>query len=387
MCRMKDFTIPRSLILLSVLFYAVCVDTMENGEELISNETVEMILLNTSQYCFVDNNTISIDFNTTTLLSIIDRSEDVIMAKAVGNDSVIFTAALNGSRCMDDNEDDQLSTTSYIIQMIIYSITILVAFANIILHLVVKDLRTISGMLIMTLCVSVIVVSFIAIGAITNIYIDNITSACVVLVNFSYELVFIYQATKLSILYQFAYQMYKSYKLECNQEENIKKRVLKYIAFIIALSIVCLLLVLAIDTGVNGRLFSDKERYCLIEDDFTYLYVMLVYGVSGVFIILQYITFAVGLTLYFFVSKKCCVMNSTNFRVTMTLIATVGYNIILLIILTIAQVPYSILITVVISGTLVEQIILLTLFLSSKKVLSTCRIVYEEYTHKNSQQS
>ena len=72
---------------------------------------------------FVDDNTIRVELNTTTLLSIIDSSEDVIMARAAGNNNVIFTAPLNGSRCIDDNEDGQLSTTLYIIQMIIIAIS------------------------------------------------------------------------------------------------------------------------------------------------------------------------------------------------------------------------------------------------------------------------
>ena len=43
----------------------------------------------------MDDSTIRVNLtNTTTLLSIIDNSEDVIMAKVVGNDSVIFTAPL-----------------------------------------------------------------------------------------------------------------------------------------------------------------------------------------------------------------------------------------------------------------------------------------------------
>ena len=151
---MKDLTVSRSLILLSISisFGVVCMDTMESVEELMNNDKVEMMLLNTSQYCFVDDNTIRVDLNTTTLLSIIDSSEDVIMAKAVGNDSVIFTAPLNGSRCMDDNDNGQLSTKLYIIHMMIYFTTILVAIANITLHLVVKDLRTISGVLVIILC-------------------------------------------------------------------------------------------------------------------------------------------------------------------------------------------------------------------------------------------
>ena len=375
MCRMKDFTILRSLILLSALFCVVCMDTMESVEELMNNDTVEMILLNTSQYCFVDDNTIRVDLNTTTLLSIIDSSEDVIMAKAVGNDSVIFTAPLNGSGCIDDNDNGQLSTTLYIIQMIIYSITILVTIANITLHLVVKDLRTISGMLIMTLCICVIAITLVAIGSLTNTYRYNITVVCVAVINSLFALLFVYQATKLIILYQFAYLMYQSYMLKGKQKKNIKKSVLKYIIFIIGLSIACILLALAIDIGVNGRIFSDMERYCSIESEYAFIYVTVVFAEFGVFIILQCITFAVGLTLYFLVSKKCCAMKSTNLRVTMALVATVGINIVLLVTLKKAQVPFGILIPTVTSGTLVEQLILLTLFLSSEKVRLVCKAV------------
>ena len=86
---------------MSILFYVACVDNaMGSGEELMNNDTEEVIIwLNSSQYCIVDDNdTIRVNLNnTTTLLNIIDSSEDEIMAKAVGNDSVIFTALLNGS--------------------------------------------------------------------------------------------------------------------------------------------------------------------------------------------------------------------------------------------------------------------------------------------------
>ena len=369
---MKHLTISTSLIL-SVLFNAMCMDTMESVQELMNNDTVEMILLNTSQFCFVDDNTIRVDLNTTTLLSIIDSSEDVIMAKAVGNDSVIFTASLNGSRCMNDNEDGQLPTSLYTIQMIIYSITILIAIANITLHMAIKDLRTTSGILVIVLCISVIGSTTMAMGSLTVIYANNITVVCAILINFLYELAFVYQATKLSILYRFAYAMHKSYKLKQNQEEKKGKCVLKYIIFIIGSSIACSLLALAIDIGVNGRIYSGLERYCRIEYDYTFLYVTVVFGEFSVFIILQCVTFAVGLTLYFLVSKKCCAMKSTNFRVTMVLVATVGINIILLLILIVAEVSFTVLIPVVTSGSLAEQLILLIVYLSSKKVSLVCK--------------
>ena len=380
---MENFTIFRLLI----LFCIVCLVTIGSGEELMNNETVEMILLNTSQYCFVDDNTIRVDLNTTTLLSIIDSSEDVIMAKAIDNDSVIFTAPLNGSRCMDDNEDGQLSTTLYIIQMLIYSIIILVSIVNITIHFVVKDLCTISGVLIVILCISLNGSTLLAMGSLTSIYINTITVACAILINCLHALAFVNQATKLSILYQFSYAMFQSYKLKPNQEENIKKSILKYSVFIIGSSIICTLLALAIDTGVNGRIYSGMERYCRIKYDYTFLYMTVVFGEFGVFIILQCITFAVGLTLYFLVSKNCCAMKSINFRVTIALVATVAIHIILLLILIVAEVSFIVLIPVVTSGNLVEQLVLLIIFLSSKKVLLVCKTVWLKDTKSpNNQQ-
>ena len=371
LCKMKVVTTLKSPVLLTLLVCTLCVDAMGSGEAWMNNNTVKMISLNTSQYCYVDDDTIRIDLNTTTLLSIIDSSEGVLLAMAVGNDTIIFIALLNGSRCMDciDEDGRQLSTTVYIIQLIIFSITILVAIANTILHLVVKDLRTVSGMLVLLLCINVASFTLIAIGIDTNAYIDNVSVVSVVLINSSYELLFIYQATKLSILYHFAYLMYQSFKLKMIHEESVKKTALKYVIFIVGLSISCFLLALVIDIGVNGKVYGDKERFCRIRYEYTFLYVTVINGMIGIFIILHCIIFAVGLILYFLVSKKCCATKSTNFRVTMALVATVGINLVLLIILTIAvQVPESILIPAVSSGTLAEQLILLALLVSSSKV-------------------
>ena len=369
---MKDLSISRSLILLSVLFPALLVngDVMMTDDELMNNNTVEIISLNVSQYCFVDDNTIRINLNTTSLLNIIDTNEDVIMATLATDNTVIFTAPTNGSRCTDNKE---LSATLYAIQMIIYSITLLAAIGNITLHLVVKDLHTVSGILIMILCISVIIVTFIAMGSLTNTFVNEITVICVALINSMFMVLFVYQATKLAILYQFVHLMYHSYKLKCKQEENIKKRVFKYIIFIVGSSIICYLLAVVIDTAINGRIYSGMERYCLIESEYTFIHVMLVYAEFSVFIVLQYVTFAIGLTLYFLATKNCCAMKSTNFRVTMALVATVGINVALLISLKKARIPFSILIPAVTTGTLAEQVILLALFLSSNKVLLACR--------------
>ena len=388
--------ISRLLILLSIIALSVNGDVMMDDDagddaddhELTKNDTIEMISLNVSQYCFVDDNTIRI--NTTVLLNITDSSADVLLATLATDNTVIFTAPTNGSRCTDnDGHDKQLSITLYAIQMIIYSVTILAAIGNITLHLVVKDLHTVSGILVIILCVNVIIITVISMGTLTNTFVNNITVICVILVNLIFALLLVYQATKLTILCQFVYLMYHSYKLRYKQEENIKKRIFKYVIFIVGSSSVGYLLPVAIDLVVNGRIYSGMERYCLIDVEYTFLHVMLVYGEFAVFIVLQYITFAIGLTLYFLVANNCCMMKSTNFRVTMALIATVGINIVLLISLRKARIPFTILIPAVTIGTLAEQVILLVLFLSSNKVLLACRsaCAKEMFMKKTARQS
>lgn len=372
-------TTSRSLIILLVL---LLVTVNVNGDFLVSgddNGTVQIVSLNKSQYCFVDNSTIRINFNTTVLLNIIDSNEDLITAAVAEgdiNNTVIFTAPVNGSKCTDDNSDhnNKLSTTLYVIQMIIYSITLLAAIANITLHLLVKDLHTLSGTLIILLCVSVIIITFIAMGSLTNAYINEVITICVVLINTIFIMLFVYQATKLTFLYHFAYLMYHSYKL-ISKKENTKRKLYKYIAFIFGSSTFCFLLALVVDTAISGTVSNNMERYCL-NSEYSFILMMLVYGELSIFVILEYATFAVGLTLYFLVSKNCCAMKSTNFRVTMALTATVGINIVLLVSLNKARVPVNILIPAVTISTLTEQVILLALFLSSNKVLSAYRNAY-----------
>ena len=393
---LKPSSILRSLILLTVLVYAVLV----NGDGLVSddklpgndkfNGTVNTVSLNASQYCFVDDNTIRITLDTTILLNINDSTDDVIMAVAVTeHTAVIFTAPANGSRCRDNNRDSDtnelvMTTALYVIQMIAYSFTLLIAIGNITVHLLVKDLHTVSGILIIVLCVSVIMITLIAAGSLTNAYVNEITLVCVVLINTMFILLFIYQATRLTLLYHFAYLMYQSYRLVSSKEEDKKSKLFKYILFIIVSSTLCYLLAVGVDTAISGTINGDMERYCL-SSDLAFTRMMLVYGELGVFVILEYVTFGIGLTLYYLVSRNCCAMKSINLRVTMALCATVGISLVLLVSLNKARVPVKILIPAVTTSTLVEQIILLALFMSTNKVVSVCKGVCANHssTQKN----
>ena len=367
--------------MLSVLFYAVLVNgdgLVIDDDKLPGNDSVKIVSLNVSQYCFVNDNTIRITLNTTILLNINDSTDDVIMAVTVIKDTtVIFTGPVNGSRCTDDNRgsDKELTTALYVLQMIAYSLTLLAAIGNITVHLLVKDLRTVSGILVIILCVSVIVITLIAAGSLTNAYVNEIeiTVICVVLINSMFVVLFIYQATRLTLLFHFAYLMYQSYRL-ISSKENKKSKLFKYILFIVVSSTLCYLFAVGVDTAISGTINGDMEQYCL-SSEHVFTRMMLVYGELGVFVILEYVTFGIGLTLFYLVSKNCCAMKSINFRVTMALFATVGLSLVLLVSLNKARVPVKILIPTVTTSTLVEQLILLVLFLSTNKVVSICKSV------------
>ena len=375
------------LISLSVSF-AVLVsgDFLKNDYELMDNDTtVEMVSLDISQYCFVDENTIRINLNTTRLLNIINSSEDVIMATAVVNnndDAVIFIAPSNASSCTDNNnEDDKLymSTTLYVIQMIIHSTISLVAISNITLHLLIKDLHTITGILLMLLCTSVIIVYIVAMGNLTNAYTNRIVVLEIILENIIFFMLIVYQAIKLIILYHFAYLMYQSYKLISEKDENVKSKLFKYIMFIIGSSTICYLLPLLIDFAVNGRIYHDTET--------SPTYRLMLYIEFGIIVALEYLIFSIGLTMYFLVNKSCCEIKSTNLRVTMLLITTVGIATTLIAFLK-HRVPEEILIPAVTGSTLIDQIILLTMFLSSAKVIGrTASVCTNQMCAKKTTQS
>ena len=92
------------------------------------------ISLNKSQYCFVNQTTIRVSDNfTSELQDIVNKTEHFIISTTI-NSTVIFIAPSNGSRCSSD-ASDTVPLTTFIILMVIYSCTILVAVGNIILHL------------------------------------------------------------------------------------------------------------------------------------------------------------------------------------------------------------------------------------------------------------
>ena len=357
------------LYLLLLVISVVCVNSLPS---VIDDDSVDIISLNESEYCFVNQTTIRVSDNfTSELQDIVNKTEHVIISTTI-NSTVIFIAPSNGSRCSSDDDDD-VPTTIFIIQMIIYSVTLLVAGVNITPYLLIKELRTVPGLLIILMCSIVTVVTVVAaVNIIYDYTIDNeSTVVCIAFVNVIFYLLFVYQSTKLVILFHFAYLMYKSYKLMPQGTANKLAVMIKYTILVLVTSTLSFLIAIIVDLAVDGAVYNERRSFCInteiaIED--TPVFSLAATAELAMFIVLEFIVFFIGLTLYFLVTKSCCGVISTNLRVAITLAATIGINIIILVVLNGVSIPSNLYILSITCGTALEQVILLVLFLSSRNV-------------------
>jgi len=342
-----------------------------NGNVDTDNE--EIISLNESQYCFVNQNTIRVSDNfTSELQDIINKTEHVIICTTI-NSTVIFIAPSNGTRC--SSERNFVTKRLFISLMVILVIIFLVAAANITLHLIFKELRTITGVLVMIMCGIMIVITIISSLYLTYGFINNDRNsnptACAVLTSMLFYAILVYQATKLVILFQFVYLMYKSYRLQ--SQDTIDKRcwLIKSVIFVLVLSIVCFLSAVLIDLAVNGTFYSNNGSLCIVQNfnlgEAPVFRVASIAEFALIFIV-QIIVFIIGFTLYIRVNKSCCKTISTNFRIAIALATTIGLSVILLIILHRTRVSADNSLPAVGGSTMIEQILLFTLFISLRKV-------------------
>ena len=151
-----------------------------------------------------------------------------------------------------------------IILMVMYVITILIAVANISLHLVFKDLCTMAGVLVMILCGFVAINTVLLITSLTYSYTNNgseNTVVCAVFASVLYFLITVYQALKLVIQFQFAYLMYKSLKLRSQDTIDKRRLMIKFLIFCLVSSVFCYLAVVLIDLAVTGKFYSKRDSF------------------------------------------------------------------------------------------------------------------------------
>ena len=344
------------------------------------NNDPPVMIRDSYNYCFLNECAIIL-VESNTSLNIINDTGGWIIAT---NRTNLFTIFTNGSiqNCSSDGNENtshrsRPNVVLYSFEIILYFVVLIVAIANISIHFVYKELRTVSGILIIILCISLNILVTVAIVYAFIIYHQVNIQRDICAIIFSYfDLTIcgnIYEATKTIILVHFAYTMYRSYRL-LGSLENERNLLCKYIAFIIATPIIIGAIIITVDVTVSRAAFNRPDGECIPFLDIsagegsTPISVILNYVILIIWLFVETLLLTVGLILYFLNTKKCCVTStSRDFRVSTVLVATVDLNIIVFVIFLFVDLSkvIGILLTAI---TAIQQAILLILFITSSKV-------------------
>jgi len=332
----------------------------------------DIVMITRSQYCFVNNCTIKVK-QSNMLLSIFNNTGDYIMAT---NTSNLFMAPANNTVCSSSDHN----TNGFIILAIAGFIIIASSSINIFIHIIVKELHTVTGAIVIALCAS-INTSFVfqLITAVFQYFIaiHNNPEVCGV---FKYGVIlflFMYEMLKIAYLIHFGYLMYRSYRVVLKQ---LKNRILLYIYILIVTvgTFVSIMLLIVVDlTGDKSALSTTSDGYCddffnSFSDSRTVLLALL-----GIFTLLQVIIFVIAITFYLLVAKSFCGKGLSDARVSIILISTIGLNAILIIVLLLAGVKGEATVIAASIATSVEQVTLLIMFVSYNKARKKlCRVFH-----------
>ena len=322
----------------------------------------------TSHYCFVNESTIRIkDSN----VNIINYTGDWIIIMASNNIDLLMAPA-NGTNCtLTTSSVAPYSDTIYVIQIIIFLVTVLVSCANIMLHLFIKELQTISGALIVSLCVfSVLGTSFLLVN--TTLTDQRNGELCAVSFYIACPIIFLYDSSKLCSLIHFSHLMYYSYKMS-SAIHNKKSILCKYATLIVVLSIICSASVILVDLLVSKSAFETTHGRCTVLFDpsnFGSRSVILYSALLTLYNFIEIGFMIAGLVLYYLTTRRCCSMATRDVKISIALNCTIGINTGLTVVLYCLQVEGDINYAVASSGSVLEQLLLFCLFVTSSKVLS-----------------
>ena len=370
--------------------------------------TVEAAYLNLSHLCFVDLLIIKAECNDSYIyLEICTYWEDTITTFYNGlviivnttnvgecyndvnvNNATISNVAntctttsnstnrtVNGSNEDIDYDDDDANSSDVLIVIIgintiIFILSTLSSIANIILQSVVKELRTVPGLLIVIMSISVIAVfSINTAWLIHDVIVSdkdgyNDEPSCKVFLITMFYLLYVYVATKIAHVFHFAYLMYSSFKLR-SQEKNTLCVMMKYVTFVVSMSVLCLATAIVLDLLIYNSVGSFCEHYHPSKGLSVFA------AIFALPTIIVFLILIAGCLLYFRLTKSC--LSATSLRVVVTLLVAGGIiNNIVFISLLIPQAEVHVYIIAVPSGIVVEQLSLFVIFLSLPKVRSKC---------------
>ena len=355
-----------------------CGSSMDDDKLYDYNDSMTIPL---GSYCFVNECTIRIE-ESNVLLNVINNTGDWIIATDTTN---LFMILVNDSiNCSSDSDHGtnlyQIDTELYVIRMVVSSSGIIAGVANIVMHLMFKELRTVSGILVIFQCASIFTILMIG-GLRTAFYYHHInTPAEVCAVFFDYLNVVctnIYVVTRATILAHFSYIMYRSYRL-LGKIKNERSLLHKYAAFIVGASAISSIIIIAVDVTLDNSFeagdgqcvyffdTNNKEGIQLTQSNVAYFVILIIW------LLIEISLATIGLVLYFLNTKRCCSATSTSrdFRVFIVLMTIVDLNTIIFIVLLVVNVPTLIGNTIIMTVAASEQVTLFVLFASSSKV--TC---------------
>jgi len=350
---LKAVTSVKLLLLLA--FYSV------TSTENITNEKE---LLNQLEYCVFNDSAIR-RRTSDDLLMIVNDTGDWLL---VTNGSNLFMLPSNGSGCEGDTYNPEIIV--YAIQTSIYAVIFLVTTCIIGLHLYVKELQTVFGVLTILLCFFFSadnVISFVH-NRYQFTHKVNSGAVCAVFIYTRGILNFLSQFTKLTILFQFTYLMHNTYRVRPARFCTDKKSVLKYVIFIISMATIYSLISMSFDLAGPRTAFSKDNRHCAIEfhiEDASF--VILIIQLTSIFV-MQVVLFAIGIVLYYLVNERFCRLRSKGTRVCLTLGSTTGLNTFLVLVVVLTDSGGDITFLISSIGTCIQMSILLIIFLTSRKV-------------------
>jgi len=330
-----------------------------------TNNVTEVELLNQLEYCIVNDSAIRKKIGVEFLIIINDTEGWLVVTN--GSDLFIFPS--NGSDC--ENVAYNPDIVLYAVQTSIHAIVFLVATCIIILHLHFKQLQTVFGIMTLLFCFFLNVNNLVTF--VHNRYqfthkVNDSGTVCAVLFYMRGILNYFVQFTRLTILFQFAYLMYNTYRLKSDRFSADNKLILKYITFITSITMVYSVMTVLYDLTGTRTAFNTENGYCATEFDSNIGSTILVVTQLASVSVMQIVVFVIGMALYFSVNKRCCEFRSTDTRACLTLGSTSGLDTLLFLVVQLTGSGSDIAFLSSSIGTGIQMPILLIIFLTSKKV-------------------
>ena len=328
----------------------------------------DTVISNPLDYCFASNKTVKKMTDSKAQLTILQDDGDWIVINNGTTDLLLFCTNVT------DCEIHNPNIFVYAAQMVVDSVIILLAACTIILHLCLKTLRNDFGVLVVTMCCSVLILHAftLALNPYKFVYkVNDKGYICAVMQYTRLIFSFIYFTTMITIHFHFALLVYNTHKLRAIKSDINVSLLCKYFSFIILLTMSVMSSIITSDVVLTRTFFATEEGYCAVkvnEDNTTKILTVLALLVF----VVQVIMFGIGMILYLMVSRSFCELKRADVKVFLALVSTTGLSGILFVVslFLINDRSTSIPLLLRSIGTVAEQL-LLSITLSKKAIISS----------------